>query len=396
MSKNRLILYFLPLAILLIAMACNMPLRGQTISQADLVKTASAGTLQAQLTEINQPLATLEPVEASPQPSETPLGTITPTITPLPTEPAATEVVASPTPKASPTPICNRAAFITDVTVKDNTEFAPGETFIKTWRLKNVGVCAWDADSSLVVDGENNLSAPGAVAFTEQVIDPGETVDVSVKLQAPDLVGTYRTSFRLRSSSGETFGTTTGRNFWAQIEVVVAKGLTYDFNNQAGSAAWKSGTGDSVETTLEFGGDMADPNGTATVVDGVPLENGGTSGKLLLTIPKRTKNGFIQGVFPTYLVQPGDHLKARVGFMIPSGSGVCGTGKLRFELRYKVGDKATDLGEWSATCDGSLTAINIDLSNLKGKKIQFILIVRSVGEFLDNFGVWNSLSVVHE
>ena len=36
-----------------------------------------------------------------------------------------------------------RAAFLGDVTIPDNTITAPGGAFIKTWRLRNDGNCAW-------------------------------------------------------------------------------------------------------------------------------------------------------------------------------------------------------------------------------------------------------------
>jgi len=47
-------------------------------------------------------------------------------------------------PATQPPPAgCDRAQFISDVTVPDGTTFAPGATFTKTWRLKNSGTCTW-------------------------------------------------------------------------------------------------------------------------------------------------------------------------------------------------------------------------------------------------------------
>lgn len=45
---------------------------------------------------------------------------------------------------------CDWAQFITDVTVPDGTKYEPGETFEKTWRLKNIGTCTWTISYSLV------------------------------------------------------------------------------------------------------------------------------------------------------------------------------------------------------------------------------------------------------
>jgi hypothetical protein len=209
-------------------------------------------------------------------------------------------------------------------------------------------------------------------------------------MTAPDSVGTFRTNFQLRSDTGESFG-----KIWAQIAVITATGLTYDFNTKSSNATWTSGTGSEKEHDLTFNGDVADPNGTATIADKIMMENKATSGKLLLTIPKRTNNGYIQGVYPAYIVQPGDRLKGRVGFMIPSGSGVCGNGKLKFEIRARTDDGNKKLGEWTTECDGSLTLIDLDLTSLKGSNVQFVLTARSVGPFLDNFAIWNSLGIFH-
>ncbi len=397
--KNKpFLLLFLPALILLVGLACNMPLAGDApTSQTDPIQTAAAQTVQAQIDEIGQATATqlIPPDQATDEPVSQPTDALFSPTSTL----GSTSAPNSPTkqPNTTSTPVCNQAKFVKDVTVVDNTEFPPGQSFIKTWRLQNAGTCNWNTNYSVIVDGQNPLGAPASSPLTDKIVAPGELIDVSVNLKAPDTVGTYRTNFKLRSDTGEVFGIgSANKAFWAQIEVVVATGLTFDFNIRAAEAKWTSGTGKNTENDITFGGDLADPNGTAAVVNGVKLENGGTSGKLLLTIPKRTENGFIQGVYPIYLVQSGDRLKGRVGFMLPSGSGVCGDGKMKFEVRYLVDGGNQKLGEWTVTCDGTLTPVDTDLSSLKGKSIQFVLVVHSVGPFLDNFGIWNSLGVIHE
>jgi hypothetical protein len=395
LSKKRYLILLFPALVVLVSLACNMPLiQGPSTSPSDQIKTAAAETLAAQLTEISQATATGSFVGVPTLAPPTATTTNAPGNAPTATATNTPQVEATRQPSATPTPACNQIAFVKDVTIPDNTDFSPGATFTKTWRLKNSGICAWNPNYALVVDGKNTLNAPDAVLFTGTTIQPGETVDVSVDLRAPDLAGTYRTNFKLRSDGGEVFGIgNQNKPFWAQIDVVVAAGVTFDFNSRSKDAKWVSGTDDNVENDLTYGGATDDPNGTATVADGVKMENGGTSGKVLLTIPKRTDDGFIRGTYPDYLVQSGDRLKGRLGFAIPSGS--CGSGKLRFEIQYKVGDKTSDLGEWNVTCDGKFTTIDIDLSSLKGQTIKFVLTVRSDGAFIENYAIWNSLGVQH-
>lgn len=64
-----------------------------------------------------------------------------PTETPSPEEPT---VLPSPfpSPRATPTTPCvPDADWVADVTAPDNTVFAPGTAFTKTWRVRNAGAC---------------------------------------------------------------------------------------------------------------------------------------------------------------------------------------------------------------------------------------------------------------
>src|ERR1044072_9305710 len=82
-----------------------------------------------------------------------------PTLTPLPHLAATATPLGHPPPTTQPTG-CNKAAFVTDVTVQDGTAFAPGAAFTKTWRLKNAGTCAWTTAYKLVYYSGEQMSAP--------------------------------------------------------------------------------------------------------------------------------------------------------------------------------------------------------------------------------------------
>jgi hypothetical protein len=120
------------------------------------------------------------------------------TATPLPP-------TSTPPPTATAVSYCDWVTFVKDVTISDGTKFAPGETFTKTWRLKNRGTCTWTADYMLVftsgepMGGTTALRLPGNVA-------PGQSVDVSVTLTAPARRGHYIGYWMLRNPSGVLFG----------------------------------------------------------------------------------------------------------------------------------------------------------------------------------------------
>jgi hypothetical protein len=356
-----------------------------------LLYTAAAQTVQAQLTQAVQPLVTAA--------TSTPI--TLPTLPVSPTGPAAATPTASLSPTVSPpavtpTPLpCDRVKFVTDVTIPDNTTVDPGETFVKTWRLQNAGSCTWTSAYALVVEGDNLFSAPPVSPLTAGGVSPGGTVDVSVTLTAPAIAGTQRGNFKLANASGVRFGLAGGNKpFWAQVKVVVPSGIVFDFIARASQAEWKSGTPGDLSIPLVFGGADDDPNGVAKIKEGVLLETGSLSGKILLTIPKHVDQGAIAGTFPPHLVQAGDRLRARLGFLIPS-IGLCGAGKVRFQVAYLESGVTQALGEWQKTCDGKLLAIDMDLSSLKGKTIQIIFLVKADGAFCEtcfaeDWAIWNS------
>jgi len=185
-----------------------------------------------------------------------------------------------------------------------------------------------------------------------------------------------------------------------QIKVPVETGLLSDFLVSADEARWTSSLGDASSdgsAELEFGGADDDPNGVAKIKDGIKLENGATSGKLLLMVPAHGDDGVISGTYPAYTVQNGDHLKARVGFMIPSGASGCGSAKVKFQVAYKEPDSSEVklLWESAKSCTGSLLPVDIDLSSLKGRAVQIILVVKAEGSIAGDWAIWNSPRIEH-
>ena len=149
------------------------------------------------------------------------------------------EYVATNTPAATGTPVptltpsvrnsqvgsvekCkNAAAFIKDVTIPDNEIIKKGQRFIKTWQFKNSGSCTWTPDYAIVfVWGDQmNGETPKPIG---QTIAPGETVEVSTELRAPNQPGEYQGSWSFQDANGEQFGTGAEAKqfFWVSIIVL--------------------------------------------------------------------------------------------------------------------------------------------------------------------------------
>lgn len=98
----------------------------------------------------------------------------------------------------------DNALFISDVTTPDGTVLPPGQTFLKTWRVRNGGNTVWTGAYRLGFFDDEALGAPALVAVP--FVRPGETADVSVTLTAPDQPGRYKSTWRLRNADNQFFG----------------------------------------------------------------------------------------------------------------------------------------------------------------------------------------------
>ncbi len=156
----------------------------------------------------NAPTATLT---ATSEATDTPASTATPQTA----TPGATGTLP-----LTPTQECAYGAtFVADVTIPDGTVFDPGESFVKTWRLKNNGCKEWDAGTRFVFVQGDLMGGPAAGITVPATAVNGQQ-DLSVTLVAPAVAGTYRGYWQLRASNGTMFGTK------VYVDIVVAGGAT--------------------------------------------------------------------------------------------------------------------------------------------------------------------------
>ena len=112
-------------------------------------------------------------------------------------------------------PQTNRFDFVADVTIPDGTVCRSGEPLVKTWRLKNSGDTTWSEGYALAFVAGEQMGAPPLGAVPLPAAAPGDEVEVTVALTAPEPVGTYRSYWQPQDSQGTPFG----RPIWAEIEV---------------------------------------------------------------------------------------------------------------------------------------------------------------------------------
>lgn len=180
---------------------CNLPKAGQALTPTgDFASTAAAQTVAALTTQFAQMI-----------PSSPPSGGETP---------PSDRMTTTPSPAENPAP-CEQAEFVSDVTVPDGSEFAPGQTFIKTWRLKNTGSCTWTTSYRVVFDSGNVLGAPPSFNLPVNV-PPDGLVDISVNMKAPEQPREYESYWKLQNPQGVVFGLGSrgDKAFWVKITVI--------------------------------------------------------------------------------------------------------------------------------------------------------------------------------
>jgi uncharacterized protein YkwD len=211
--------------------------------------------------ETEAPAPTVEqPPAVTEAPGEIPVTGVTES---LETPADAAEITATPPPpRPTNEPGCtNSAAFVIDVTIPDNSVIGAGETFTKTWRVRNTGTCIWASDYVLTHYSENSMGAPDSTPL--DITFPGETLDISVNLIAPATPGTYRGNFVIENPEGLIMQVDNDSRLWLIIQVqntapTATAGTTTTNASPTGSAsaaATSSGTG-SGGATCSFSTDV--------------------------------------------------------------------------------------------------------------------------------------------
>lgn len=183
---------------LLLAACGGQPTPSEPTPDIAAVRTSAASTVVAQFTLTAAVFTPTIPLAA-------------PTDTPAPSEAAATATNETVEPVTAATGteegLCDLLSYdITtiDVNIPDNTVMTPGQEFIKTWRVKNVGTCPWGAGYALAFTGTGTKMDGQFIAFTE-VIQPGQEVEVSVQFKAPAEAGTYVSTWTMKNPRGIAF-----------------------------------------------------------------------------------------------------------------------------------------------------------------------------------------------
>jgi hypothetical protein len=357
----------LAVLILLILVACKPTPTPVPTDLLEPIRTAAAQTVNAMTTDIVATSLSVPAVPTSTPPApenpaeQTPLAPAT--LAPLD---SVTKTVANSQSN------CDLADFV-DETIPDGTIYAPGAKFTKTWTLLNAGNCTWTDQYALVFMSGNAMGVSAAQPLTVNPVKPGEKVTITVQLTAPELSGTHRADFKLRNPGGAIFAfKDPQKSFWAEIKVgssTLAGRL--NLADAICLAKWSNGT-----DTLPCPGKATDSEGYAYTNPKPILENGAEDDEntLILGVPNQ-ENSFLRGSYPAFEVPEGAAFYAIFG--CSGGNAACNTSLI---LSYVEGAAAPkQLATWRETLDGEFQRLDLDLSFLAGKTVQFILTLSSNG-----------------
>ena len=159
MQKKRV--FSIVFVLMVFLAACNFPLLSKeeagepTVDTAALMSTAVAETMAAMSAAVEPTVEpTLAPAAVVVEPTVAP---VVPTVAP-----------AAAVPTKQTGGVCNQAYFLTE-TIKDGTQYYPGESFTKTWTLKNIGTCTWNTNYRLAFESGDIMGGPEYVYLTQEV-----------------------------------------------------------------------------------------------------------------------------------------------------------------------------------------------------------------------------------
>ena len=191
MKLRKKITYpLLGLLVSLVLTACSMGASKATPTMSiEALQTIAIGTYAAGLTQTAFAMPTNTPTST---PTETP--TLTPTVrTPVSTVPII------------PTSSCYGLKGVKDVTIPDKTAMTPGQTFTKTWLVRNTGTCNWEAGFKLVFFKGDAMG--GSTLVLDKVVTPGTEIELSINMTAPtNKTGEVRGDWQMSTASGLFFG----------------------------------------------------------------------------------------------------------------------------------------------------------------------------------------------
>lgn len=260
------------------------------------------------------------------------------------------------------------------------------------------------------------MGSPISMSLPAQVA-PGQIVDLSVNLVAPAQAGQQQAFWMLQAPGSLNFGVGSSYNqpIWVKIRVAPApvasttstpfasetltttstappetpagESISFDLGRSACAAQWAN-----RDLLLPCPGSEGTSSGSVLALDRATLEDGTVAAvPSILILPGSSADAEIQGLFPDYTVQAGDRFRASVG--CEQGASSC---SVLFSLAFLDGTGTLhDLWSIGEFYDDQYFNLDLDLSQLEGEGVRFILSVSALGSPAEDRALWVNPRIVH-
>jgi uncharacterized protein YkwD len=235
-----------------------------------LMLSACGGQAPAE-TAAPAPTVTQSTVATQAPTIEIPVTGVSETVEPTTTTPEVTSTPSVPRPENAPD-CTNSAAFVSDVTIPDNSIIGAGETFTKTWRIRNTGTCIWAWDYVLTYYSEQRMGAPDSLPL--DITYPSQTLDISVDLTAPGSPGTYRGNFVIENPEGLIMQVDDDSRLWLIISVTNTAAATATTGSSPTSTGNNTSEPSSGTTACSYATDRTKLTETITALNAYRAKNG--------------------------------------------------------------------------------------------------------------------------
>ena len=131
-------------------------------------------------------------------------------------------------PEGAASPVELEAKFIEDVTFADGCVVAPGQDFVKAWKVKNSGATAWPTGCELIMQ-KSDASSFDSESVALPALEPRGDHVAQVALRAPSVPGRYTAYWRVCDPRGVAFG----HRLWVDVNVMEAAPVALDADGEA-------------------------------------------------------------------------------------------------------------------------------------------------------------------
>ncbi len=309
-------------------------------------------------------------------------------------EPVATAAPSNPTVAETQKPK-DIALLLGTLSMSPGSEVYAGEKFYVTWRIRNIGETVWNEDYSLVYIGGEAFGQDPALPLSVEVA-PGEIIDLTLVLTAPELSGNYRGEWLLVAPDGEGFGVGYEDPQPLLVDVVVdyhsvdlgdheLRLLFMDYS----TAEWRDQHGPAFCSAF---GNIG-VHGLVTREDQVVFEGENKENEPTLILqPAQGEGGFIEGRFTPYHVTARNYFTTYIG-CLEEGKFCDVSIKIYVQV---VGESSVDLyWEGGQINDGEWVRIHQPLEKYRNDDIIFIFRVENNGDATGDIVGWLGPMILH-